>query len=277
MRHESTYAEEKNESAHDEDSLENELTTSIVDNIKYHPNMSDITNIQMQLDNIEVKFITKTIEFKTVIIYVLNCKKIYNYLSQQQMNDMQKSEEGTESGLKVPKLKLKLSKTIQNPVESEQSSSESESDSENDGEENVLPEKINSSNEVLSNGKETEQLPFEQSETSDQQHQHEQNNVFLNTGNNNNNYDDSINKSGSSAKNTSDSMEERPAGFGDSDYRTQHENPTLLQDEIPQTLPHQIKLMQDHTSNTESITNTQDTNNIPTKDVCFLNIKPKKM
>lgn len=55
-RRDSTYVDEQNESAHEDDSIDNEtgMANSLNDSNRNHENMSDITNIQRQLDNIQV-------------------------------------------------------------------------------------------------------------------------------------------------------------------------------------------------------------------------------
>lgn len=46
---------EQNDSANEEEAIDDESTAlNAVNDTKYHSNMSDITNIQMQLDNIKV-------------------------------------------------------------------------------------------------------------------------------------------------------------------------------------------------------------------------------
>lgn len=51
----SSYIDEPTDSPNEEDALDIEDNAEIVpSNSKYHQNMSDITNIQMQLDNIKV-------------------------------------------------------------------------------------------------------------------------------------------------------------------------------------------------------------------------------
>lgn len=54
-RRESPFADEHNDSANEDETIDNENRTANIQNdSKYHTNMSDITNIQMQLDNIKV-------------------------------------------------------------------------------------------------------------------------------------------------------------------------------------------------------------------------------
>lgn len=51
----SLFIDEQNESANEDEAIENEDNAeNVPSNSKYHQNMSDITNIQMQLDNIKV-------------------------------------------------------------------------------------------------------------------------------------------------------------------------------------------------------------------------------
>lgn len=54
-RRNSPHVDEKNESANEDDNINNEngIANSLNDK-RSHQNMSDITNIQMQLDNIKV-------------------------------------------------------------------------------------------------------------------------------------------------------------------------------------------------------------------------------
>lgn len=125
------------------------------------------------------------------------------------MSAMQKVEK-SQTLLKVPKLKLKLTQPFQNPVESEQSSTESDDESENENddddedEENVSHEQGNTSIDVDSNGKvmEPEKLPFSEHNVELQQYPYNTNtsNCLTNAINNNN---DSLNESESSAKNIS--------------------------------------------------------------------------
>lgn len=51
----SLFIDEQNESANEDEAIDNEDNAeNVPSNSKYHQNMSDITNIQMQLDNIKV-------------------------------------------------------------------------------------------------------------------------------------------------------------------------------------------------------------------------------
>lgn len=128
------------------------------------------------------------------------------FISQQQMSAMQRVEE-SQTSLKVPKLKLKLTQPFQNPVESEQSSTESESDNENEhyDDENISTEQDNLSFDVGSNDKQVEikQPSFIQSDDEMQHYPYDTSNSNTININTNNSFDESLNESGSSAKNTS--------------------------------------------------------------------------
>lgn len=53
--HGSSYIDEQNESANEDEINDNDdSTVNILNDVKSHQNMSDITNIQIQLDNIQV-------------------------------------------------------------------------------------------------------------------------------------------------------------------------------------------------------------------------------
>lgn len=161
------------------------------------------------------------------------------------MSAMQNVEK-SQTSLKVPKLKLKLTQPFQNPVESEQSSTESDSESENenddDDEENVPHEQGNASIDVDSNGKmmEPEQLPFSEHNVEVQQYPY---NTNTNTSNcltsaiNNNN--ESLNESGSSTKNISTDSGEKSECV-DGTYETQQHLSESLQNEFSQSNQLQI-------------------------------------
>lgn len=153
------------------------------------------------------------------------------------MSAMQNVEK-SQISLKVPKLKLKLTQPFQNPVESEQSSTESDSDSENenddDDEENVPHEQSNTSIDGDLNGKvmELEQLPFSEHNVEVQQYTYNTNtsNCLTNAINNNN---ESLNESGSSAKNISTDSDGKSECVDDT-YQTQQHLSEPLQNEFSQ-------------------------------------------
>lgn len=155
------------------------------------------------------------------------------------MTAMQRSEE-PQSSLRVPKLKLKLSKPFQNPVESEQSSTESDSDSENenDDEENISHEQgINTSNDMEINGEEERELNkplFSQPESEMHNFPHGANESLSKPAVNDNSYGESMNESGSSVKNTSTDLDEGYACNDDNEYQAQQELSAPPQDESNQ-------------------------------------------
>lgn len=167
------------------------------------------------------------------------------------MSAMQRVED-SETSLKVPKLKLKLTKPFQNPVESEQSSTESDSDSENenDNDENVSHEQDNTLIDAGSNGKgmDIEQLSFPQPKDEAQQYP-------SNAINNNISFDESLNESGSSAQNTSTDSGGKSTCVEHNEYQTQTQQHLFVppQDELNQlsqlqNLP-EIQADQEQTAN----------------------------
>lgn len=124
-------------------------------------------------------------------------------MSAIQRDTMPQEKDDEQTSLRVPKLKLKLSKPFQKPIESEPSSTESDSDSENDDEENISNEQCNISNETAANENELAQQSFSQPDTERQQYPYDANNCLLDPGMVNNNYDEDVNESRSSTKNTS--------------------------------------------------------------------------
>lgn len=193
---------------------------------------------------------------------------------QQHLSAMQRVEE-PEPSLRVPKLTLKLTKPFQNPVESEQSSTESDSESENDDdEENVSHEQhdsnapidVKSSEKVMNH----EQPSFLQPDT-EAVHQYPYNtnasdclsNTIGNNNNNNNGFDDSLNESGSSNKNTSiESDDKSKCVTENTEYQTQSQ-PQLsapTQGELPMNcesdqmqIQPEIQQVAERTSNLEQM------------------------
>lgn len=102
-------------------------------------------------------------------------------MSAMQRDSTPPEKDDEQTSLKVPKLKLKLSKPFQKPVESEQSSTESDSDSDNDDEENISNEQCNISNETGPNENELAQQSFSQPEPERQQYPYDGNNCSLDT------------------------------------------------------------------------------------------------
>lgn len=163
------------------------------------------------------------------------------------MSAMQRIEESPTS-LKVPKLKLKLTKPFQNPIESEQSSTESDSDSENENDEDENISHVQDNTPIESGSNETrmerDKISFSQSHGEVQQYPYNTNtsDCMSNTINNNNSFDDSLNESGSSAKNTSTDSGGNSACVEDDEYKiqTQQHVPPPIQDEHQQLNQMQI-------------------------------------
>lgn len=216
--HGTSYIDAENESANEDETID-------IDDSKYNQNMSDITNIQMRLDNIQVcvqatkptqspslskeSFLHQTFQLK--------------FISQQQMSAMQKTSvsQPKDEEQKVPKLKLKLTQPFQNPVESEQSSTESDSDSdnENEDEENATHEQSNMSNEIGTNDTELQlqqqqlsQLPEQQLQ---QQYPYDGSSCLMDTSNITTNHEENLNESVSSAKNTSTDSDDKSINVED--------------------------------------------------------------
>lgn len=180
--------------------------------------------------------------------------------------------------MKVPKLKLKLSKPFEKPDESEQSSTESDSgsDNENDDEENDTAMMSGMSTEMNSNDLDQhhQALAFNhQSDDQQQQQQHEQhpydaNNSFLDASNRF--AAENANESGLSAKNTStESLNDQITQHTDVQYPAHFENDTSTQMPSDQLLPlEQHELHPDDesaTSNADITAQTDlaaDTNNV---------------
>lgn len=180
--------DEQNDSANEEEANADEDSTNA------HSNMSDITNIQMQLDNIKVRKMRtssfsisnhfRSIEKKKSFFSLFVC--VFSFSSpQQQMNAMQKtsiSQQKDDEQMKVPKLTLKLSKSFQKSMESEQSSTESDSGSDNDNdneeEENDTAMQGGMSNEMNSDhhqiNRNNQTLALSSAEHQEQLQQHEQ-------------------------------------------------------------------------------------------------------
>lgn len=173
--------------------------------------------------------------------------------------------------MKVPKLKLKLSKPFEKPDESEQSSTESDSgsDNENDDEENDNAMMSGMSTEMNSNdlNQHHQALAFNHQSNDQklQQQQHEQhpydaNNSFLDASNRF--AAENANESGLSAKNTStESLDDQITQHPDVQYPAHFENDTSAQIPSDQLLPlEQHELHPDDESATSNADITGQTN-----------------
>lgn len=179
--------------------------------------------------------------------------------------------------LKVPKLKLKLSKPFQEPVESEQSSSESdsESDNDNDDEMNTSQEQHDASIEQESIHNQLEQQPFSQlhshlhqsfAQPALQQQQPEQlypydaeNSSIKPPLINNNNYEENVNESGSSTKNTSVESEDKSMSIDREELfaTLPDESGNQLQMQLPQAQP-----IQEQTTDVQQNIFAQESDNV---------------
>lgn len=195
----------------------------------------------------------------------------------QKTSSSHQDDDEPETLLKVPKLKLKLSKPFQKLIESEQWSTESDSGSDNDnynenedGENGDGVSHELNSNELNHHQYQLQQqtLPFSSDEQQQQeQHHHQQQHEHYPYDANNsvlemaNQFADNANESGSSAKNTStDSIDERIEQDVDDQYRSeQFENDTSAQ-------PHELH------PNDESTTRLDITEHIDTNHASGLNV-----
>lgn len=185
------------------------------------------------------------------------------------MNAMQKTSTSQQQNdddqmLKVPKLKLKLSKPFEKPIESEQSSTDSDSGSdnenENDDEENDNAVMGDMSTEMNSNdlNQHHQTLEFSSDEQQQQQQQHQQHEQYPYDENSsllgisNDNFVENANESESSAKNTStDSIDDKIMQHADDQFPPHFENDTSTQMPSIPMAHHELHANDESTTHTD--------------------------
>lgn len=248
----SSYARRKqNDSANEDEANDDQCAPNALNEDKYH---SNITNIQMQLDNIKVEFgltFFSFVEKNSFCLWIFYF--LFNLIQQQQVNAIQKDDEQTTS-LKVPKLKLslKLTKPFQ-AVESEQSSTESDSGS--DDEDNDTTMQSGMLHQMDSNQQENEQ---QQQQQHQDQYAYDANNSLL----------ADANESGSTAQ-TNTSIEEPTQNDYDNAFSAHVE---ALQAPSDATVTTQLPQHELHHANDVSISGEERTIDEQTNDVAHVNV-----